>query len=76
MFSEQRQFHFSSVILSYFLLSSSKEERELEREADLILRDYVREELGERSFVRHYFQPYCPDQYATIGSALSELRGQ
>ena len=75
MFSERRQFHFSSVILSYFLLSSSKEERELEGDG-LDTADYKRDELGERSFVRHCFQPYCPDQYATIGSALRELRGQ
>lgn len=32
MFSELRRFHFSSVILSYLPLSSSKEERELERD--------------------------------------------
>lgn len=50
MFSEWRQFHFSSVILSYFPLSSSKEKRELERDR-LDTVEYKREELGELSFV-------------------------
>lgn len=71
--SERRQFHFSSVILSYFLHSSSVEKGEPSRDI-LDTEDYVQSELGERSFVRHSFQPYCLDQYATIGSALSELR--
>lgn len=75
MFSEPRRFPFSSVILSYLPLSSSKEERELERDGPDTT-DYKREEPEEMSFVRPCFQLHCSDQYAIIGNALSELRGQ
>lgn len=46
MFSQQCQFHFHQLFL---VTSSSKEEREQERDG-LDTKDYKREELGERSF--------------------------